>query len=91
MGEDQQNIESARAAVRRRAVDAATAGRDSNPLTAPRYGERMAAAVSGAITGIAIVALLAVAASMPWAVGVLVFQGPVGWQSSLARWALLLA
>lgn len=34
---------------------------------------------------------VAVGGATPWAVGVLIFEGPAGWESLLARWTLLLA
>lgn len=34
---------------------------------------------------------VAVGGATPWAVGLLIFEGPAGWESLLARWTLLLA
>jgi hypothetical protein len=49
------------------------------------------AARSVAVTSMVTAGLVAVGAATPWAVGVLIFDGPTGWQSLLARWALFLA
>jgi hypothetical protein len=90
--DDEQNVGSVSASLRRSAVDPAIAGRDRRPLTPPGCGERLAAAISGAVNGVAAaVFVAALGAAIPWAIGVLVFLGPARWQSSLARWALVVA
>jgi hypothetical protein len=89
--DDEQNAGSRTASLRRPAADPVTAGRAFGPLTAPRAGERLTTTVSAAVTGMVAAVVVAIAVAMPWAVGVLIFQGPERWQSSLARWALLLA
>jgi hypothetical protein len=44
-----------------------------------------------AITGVTTALLVAVAGATPWALGVLIYQHPAGWQSAAGRYALLLA
>ena len=44
-----------------------------------------------AVTGITTALFVAVAGAAPWAVGVLIYQHPEGWQSAAGRYALLLA
>jgi hypothetical protein len=57
----------------------------------PAQPERRQATVSDAVTGLATALFVAVVGATPWAVGVLVFGQPVGWQSASGRYALLLA
>ena len=57
----------------------------------PAPGDRREATVSNAVTGLSAALLVAVVGASPWAVGVLVFQQPVGWQSAAGRYGLLLA
>jgi hypothetical protein len=57
----------------------------------PASGERREAMVSNAVTGLTAALFVAVVGATPWAVGVLVFQQPVGWQSAAGRYGLLLA
>jgi hypothetical protein len=52
--------------------------------------ERPLATVNGAATGLTAGMLVAVIGAAPWAIGVLVFQGAVGWQSATGRFALFL-
>jgi hypothetical protein len=57
----------------------------------PASGERREAMVSNAVTGLTTALFVAVVGATPWAIGVLVFQQPVGWQSAAGRYGLLLA
>jgi len=57
----------------------------------PTDPDRRGATVDGAVTGLATAGFVAVGGTVPLAVGVLVFQGPVGWQSASSHYALLLA
>jgi hypothetical protein len=60
------------------------------PGLLPLEPERRLATVNGASTGLAAGMLVVVTGAAPWAVGVLVFQGAVGWQSATGRYALFL-
>ena len=53
--------------------------------------ERRLATVSDGVTGLSIALFVSVVAAAPWAVGVLVFGHPVGWQSAAGRYGLQLA
>src|ERR1700727_621683 len=57
----------------------------------PAQRERHEAAVSNAVTGLTTALFVAVVGATPWAVGVLIFQQPVAWQSAAGRYGLLLA
>ena len=57
----------------------------------PAHPQRRQAMVGGAVTGMTTAAFLAIAGATPWAVGVLIFQGPAGWQSASGHIALVLA
>jgi hypothetical protein len=57
----------------------------------PAHPEKREATVYDAVTGITAALFVAVAGASPWAVGVLIFQDPAGWQSAAGRYALLLA
>jgi len=57
----------------------------------PEEGERREATISGAVTGLTAAVFFAVVGATPWAVGVLIFQQPVGWQTAAGRYGLLLA
>jgi hypothetical protein len=57
----------------------------------PAHSEKREATVYGAVTGMTTAAFVAVGGATPWAIGVLIFQGPAGWQSASGRYALLLA
>jgi hypothetical protein len=46
--------------------------------------------VNGAATGLTAGMVVAVTGAVPWAIGVLIFQGAVSWQSTTGRYALLL-
>jgi hypothetical protein len=49
------------------------------------------ATIDGAVTGLVAAGFVAVGGTTPLAIGVLVFQGAVGWQSASSHYALLLA
>jgi hypothetical protein len=49
------------------------------------------AAIDGAVIGLVTAGFTAVGGTVPLAIGVLVFSGPVGWQSASSHYALLLA
>jgi hypothetical protein len=57
----------------------------------PAQPERREATVSHAVTGLSTAVFVAVVATTPWAIGVLIFQQPVGWQTASGRYGLLLA
>jgi hypothetical protein len=57
----------------------------------PTHPQRREATVYDAVTGITAALFIAVAGAAPWAIGVLIFQDPAGWQSATGRYALLLA
>jgi hypothetical protein len=57
----------------------------------PVQPERRQATVSNAVTGLTTALFVAVVGATPWAVGVLVFGQPVGWQSAAGRYGLLVA
>jgi len=57
----------------------------------PADPDKRLAVVGGAVTGLTAAGVIAVAGASPWAFGVLVFQGPAGWQSSTGQIALLAA
>jgi hypothetical protein len=57
----------------------------------PAQPQRREATVYDAVTGITAALFIAVAGAAPWAIGVLIFQDPTGWQSATGRYALLLA
>ena len=56
----------------------------------PQEPQRRLATVSGAATGLTAGMVVAVTGAAPWAIGVLIFQGAVSWQSATGHWALLL-
>jgi len=49
------------------------------------------ATVDGAVMGLVAAGFVAVGGTVPLAIGVLIFQGPVAWQSASSHYALLLA
>jgi hypothetical protein len=49
------------------------------------------AAIDGAAMGLTAAGLIAVFGAVPLAIGVLILQGPAGWEAALVRYALLLA
>jgi hypothetical protein len=57
----------------------------------PAHPQKRQETVSGAVTGMMTAAFLAIAGATPWAIGVLIFQGPADWQSASGRVALVLA
>jgi hypothetical protein len=67
----------------------------SQAATEPRPGllplepERRLATASDATTGLTASIAVAVTGAAPWAIGVLIFQGAVAWQSATGRWALM--
>jgi hypothetical protein len=77
----------------------------SGTLLTPAYGDRpplrrdflpadpdkRGATIDGAVIGLVTAGFVAVGGTTPLAIGVLVFQGPVGWQSAASHYALLLA
>ncbi len=56
----------------------------------PAEPDRRLTTVSGATTGLTAGMVVALTGVAPWAIGVLVFQGAVGWQSTTGRWALMI-
>ena len=56
----------------------------------PQEPERRLATVNGAATRLTAGMVVAVTGAAPWAIGVLIFQGAVGWQSDSGRFALFL-
>jgi len=67
----------------------AQAGRAAPPGLLPLEPQRRLATVSGATTGLTAGMVVAVTGAAPWAIGVLIFQGAVTWQSATGRWALM--
>jgi hypothetical protein len=57
----------------------------------PADPDKRVATVSGPATGMAAAAFIAVIGASPWAFGVLIFQGPAGWQSATGQVALAAA
>jgi len=64
--------------------------RAAPPGLLPVDPERRLATVNAGATGLSGGMLAAVTGAAPWAIGVLVFQGAVDWQSTTGRYALLL-
>jgi hypothetical protein len=56
----------------------------------PQEPERRLATVNGAATGLTAGMVVAVTGAAPWAIGVLIFQGAVSWQSATGRYALFI-
>ena len=81
----------ARDLLRARGEQLALAGPDGRRRLLPVEGEAREATVSNAVTGLTTALFVAVVGATPWAVGVLVFQQPAGWQSVAGRYGLLLA
>jgi len=61
--------------------------RDFLPVDPAKRG----ATIDGAVMGLVAAGFVAVGGTIPLAIGVLVFQGPVGWQSASSHYALLVA
>lgn len=61
--------------------------RDCLPMDPDRRGT----AVDGAVMGMIAAGFIAIGGAVPYAIGVLIFQGAVGWQAASGRYALLLA
>jgi hypothetical protein len=57
----------------------------------PADPDKRGATIDGAVIGLVTAGFVAVGGTTPLAIGVLVFQGPVGWQSAASHYALLLA
>jgi hypothetical protein len=57
----------------------------------PAQPERREATISNGVAGLTAALFVAVVGATPWAVGVLVFQRPLSWQSAAGRYGLLLA
>jgi hypothetical protein len=57
----------------------------------PTDPDRRGTTIDGAVMGITAAGFIAVGGATPLAIGVLIFQGPVAWQSASGRYALLLA
>jgi hypothetical protein len=66
------------------------AARAPRPGLLPAEPERRLATVNGAASGLTAGMVVAVTGAAPWAVGVLIFQGAVAWQSATGVWALML-
>ena len=67
-----------------------TADDGATPLgPLPLEPERRLATASGAASGLTAGMAVAVTGAAPWAIGVLIFQGAVAWQSATGRWALM--
>jgi hypothetical protein len=57
----------------------------------PADPEKRGTTIDGAVIGLVTAAFVAVSGTVPLAIGVLVFQGPVAWQSASSHYALILA
>ena len=57
----------------------------------PTDPDRRGATIDGAVMGMTAAAFVAIGGATPLAIGTLIFQGPVGWQSASGRYGLLLA
>jgi hypothetical protein len=57
----------------------------------PADPAKRGATIDGAVMGLVAAGFVAVGGTIPLAIGVLVFQGPVGWQSASSHYALLAA
>ena len=57
----------------------------------PADPDQRGATIDGGVIGLVAAAFIAVGGTVPLAIGVLVFAGPVGWQSVSSHYALLLA
>jgi hypothetical protein len=57
----------------------------------PADPDKRMTTVYGAVSGLAAAGFIAVTGSSPWAFGVLIFQGPAGWQSAAGQVALVAA
>jgi hypothetical protein len=67
-----------------------TASGPQRPGLLPLDPEARLATVNGAATGLSTGMFAALTGVLPWAVGILIFQGAMGWQSAAGRYALLL-
>jgi hypothetical protein len=57
----------------------------------PTDPDKRGTTIDGAVMGVTAAGFVAVGGATPLAIGVLIFQGPVAWQSASSRYALLLA
>jgi hypothetical protein len=57
----------------------------------PADPDKRGTTIDGAVIGLVTAAFVAVGGTIPLAIGVLIFQGPVAWQSASSRYALVLA
>jgi hypothetical protein len=57
----------------------------------PADPDKRGVTIDGAVIGLVTAGFIAVGGTVPLAIGVLVFSGPVGWQSASSHYALLLA
>ena len=57
----------------------------------PTDPDRRGVAIDGAVMGMTAAAFVAIGGATPLAIGTLIFQDPVGWQSASGRYGLLLA
>lgn len=57
----------------------------------PMEPDRRGTVVDGAVMGMTAAGLIAIGGAIPYAIGVLIFQGAVAWQAASGRYALLLA
>lgn len=57
----------------------------------PTDPDKRGATIDAAVTGMTAAALVAIGAATPLAIGTLIFQNPVGWQSASGRYGPLLA
>ena len=62
--------------------------RSLDPL--PQEPERRLATVNGTASGLTAGVVVAVTGATPWAIGILIFQGAVSWQSATGRYALFI-
>src|ERR1700735_947280 len=81
----------ARDLLRARGEQLALTGPVGRRRLLPAEGEKRERACSTALAGLTTALFVAVVGATPWAVGVLVFQQPVAWQSAAGRYGLLLA
>jgi len=57
----------------------------------PTDPDKRGATIDGAVMGMSAAAFVAIGGATPLAIGTLIFQDPVGWQSASSRYGLLLA
>jgi len=81
----------ARELLRARGEELALAGPAGRRRLLLAEGERRESTLSNAAAGLTAALFVAVVGATPWALGVLVFQQPVAWQSAAGRYGLVLA